>query len=146
MIYLGCDHGGFQLKEKVKGWLHEWQMPFEDLGAIVLDPNDDYPDYAFAVAQKVVEDVQNRGILLCRSSGGMVIAANRIKGVRAVSVYDEKSAVHARHHNDANIIGISGDWTGENEAKELVHVFLSTPFSHGERHIRRIQKLDSLGI
>ena len=88
MIYLGADHGGFKLKEKIKQWLSEWKLPYEDLGAHKLDPEDDYPQFAFTVAEKVAQaddmtqawEKRAKGILVCRSAAGMVIAANKVKG------------------------------------------------------------------
>ena len=151
MIYIGSDHGGFELKEQMKEWLGQWQCQFEDCGAFKLDPEDDYPQFAFAVAQKVskkdslLEDClwekASKGILICRSAGGVIIAANKVKGVRAVAVYDEKMASHARLHNNANIIGISGDWTNPEEAKKIVKTFLDTQFSNEERHARRLEQI-----
>lgn len=149
MIYLGCDHGGFQLKEKVKKWLGEWKLEFKDLGAHKLDPEDDYPQYAFAVAEKVSQEddmtqawkKRTKGILICRSAGGVIIAANKVKEVRAVSVWDLKSAKHSREHNDANVLGLSGDWMNEAEAKEIIRAWLNTEFSHEKRHERRITQI-----
>ena len=126
MIYLGADHGGFVLKENIKQFLKEHDLKYEDLGNTILDMDDDYPDYAFAVGERVgKEDAPSKkwkdrakGILFCRSSGGMVIAANKVKNIRAVAVYDEKGARHAREHNDANIIALSGDWISDEAAKK----------------------------
>ncbi|MEP7166951.1 MAG: RpiB/LacA/LacB family sugar-phosphate isomerase [Candidatus Woesebacteria bacterium] len=142
MIFLGADHGGFALKEKMKTWLSEWGMEYEDLGAPGMDPTDDYPDYAHGVAQKVIENPINRGIVVCRSGGGMIIAANKHVGVRAVYIFDEKSARHAREHNDANVAGLAADWISEPEAKTAVDTFLHTLFSEEPRHSRRIEKLE----
>ena len=146
MIYIGADHGGFQLKEKIKVWLKEWGVEFEDVGAKSLGPEDDYPEFAFAVAEKVGAQDDNvipwkqaaKGILLCRSAAGMVIAANKVCGVRAVAVTDEKAARHSREHNNANVIGISGDWTDENQAQKILKVWLDTEFSKEARHRRRV--------
>ncbi|MCX8008572.1 MAG: RpiB/LacA/LacB family sugar-phosphate isomerase [Patescibacteria group bacterium] len=140
MIYLGADHGGFELKERIKEWLSTWGEQYEDCGAVTFDPNDDYPKYAFAVAEKVSWE-NRKGILVCRSSGGVVIAANKVQGIRAVACWDELSARHAREHNDANIIALAGDWINEDTAKKIVHVFLSTPFSNEDRHVRRINQI-----
>jgi ribose 5-phosphate isomerase B len=82
-----------------------------------------------------------KGILFCRSSGGVVIAANKVKGIRAVAAWDEKSAMHAREHNDANIIAIAGDWTDEESAKKIVKIFLETEFTKEDRHVRRINQI-----
>jgi len=148
-IYLGADHGGFQIKEKLKAWLTKKGYNIVDCGALTLDPLDDYPDFAFAVAERLGKEDdrklpwENRpkGILICRSSGGVVIAANKVKGVRAVSVTDEKSAIHAREHNDANVIGLSGDWMDEATTKKVVEAFITTECSVDPRHRRRIEKI-----
>lgn len=149
MIYLGADHGGYKLKEKVKEWLADWKLKYEDLGPHKLDPDDDYPEYAFAVAERVSrEDAMTdnwkdraKGILICRSAGGVVIAANKVKDVRAVAVVDLKSAQHSRAHNDANVLGLSGDWMSETEAKSIIKIWLSTEFSGEEKHLRRINQI-----
>jgi ribose 5-phosphate isomerase B len=144
MVYLGADHGGFSLKEKIKEWLTEWGVVFKDVGAYQIDPDDDYPAYAVAVSRSVVDDPDGQGILVCRSSGGMIIAANKIRGIRAVAVFDEKSAKHAREHNNANVIGLSGDWISDDDAKKIVEVFLSTSFSSEIRHHRRVEQIDAI--
>lgn len=149
MIYLGADHGGFELKKKVKEWLTEWKLKYEDLGPHTLDSEDDYPQFAFAVAEKVSQNddmtlswkKRVKGILICRSAAGMIIAANKIKDVRAVAVTDIKSAIHSRAHNDANVLGLSGDWTKEKESKEIIKIWLDTEFSHEARHERRINQI-----
>ena len=142
-IYLGADHGGYAAKEQLKKWLQANHYDFEDCGAFQLDPEDDYPDFSFPAAEKVAQDSlhEARGILSCRSSGGAVIAANKVRGIRAVSVFDQTSARHAREHNDANIIGVSGDWSTSEQIQEIVKTFLTTPFSQEPRHLRRIQKI-----
>ena len=142
MIYLGSDHGGFKLKQKIKSFLNELDYKYEDLGNLKFDKDDDYPDYAFKVAEKVSENIKNKGILLCRSSGGMIIAANKVKGIKAVSVIDEKSVKHAIQHNNANIIALSGDWINENKAKKIVKLSLTTKFNNEERHVRRLKKIN----
>ena len=147
MIYLGSDHGGFELKEKVKLWLTEWGYEFEDLGNLKLEQDDDYPEYAFAVAKKVAEDDEvNRGILICRSAVGMVIAANKIKKARAAAVYDETMARLSREHNNANIIGLSGDRLNDDQAKKIIKIFLKTKFSGEARHRRRVFTIDKMYI
>ena len=149
MIYLGADHGGYELKEKIKQWLGEWGLEFEDLGAHKLDPDDDYPQFSFNVAEKVGKQdkphqswsKRAKGILVCRSSAGMVIAANKIKNVRAAGAVDVKSVVHSREHNDANVLALSGDWLGDAEAKQLIRIWLDTEFSREARHVRRIKQI-----
>lgn len=141
MIYLGADHGGFELKNKIKTWLEKWGYEFEDLGNIKFEPEDDYPKYAIEAAKRVVEDEKNRGILICRSAVGMVIAANKIKGIRAAAVYDEKMARLCREHNNANIIGLSGDRLSDFQAKKIIEIWLETEFSKEERHRRRVEEI-----
>lgn len=151
MIYLGSDHGGFTLKNKIMEWLKEWGYESTDLGNKANDPQDDYSVFALLVAQKVGQgeesgnkypspcEKRDKGILLCRSAAGMVIAANKVKNVRAVAVFDSESAKHCRLHNDANIIALSGDWTDDIKAKVILKVWLETEFSGEERHNRRLK-------
>lgn len=155
MIYLGADHGGFELKEKIKEWLTQNHYSFEDLGNTAFDPGDDYPEIAFKVAEKVAGEGkksgsrqqaagnsfkdEQKGILLCRSAAGMVIAANKVKGIRAVSAFDKESAEHSRKHNNSNILALSGDRLNDSEACAILKVWLETEFSNLERHVRRLR-------
>jgi len=131
MIFLGADHGGFQLKEKVKLWLKEWGYEYQDMGNEKLEEGDDYPAFAFRVAEHVAEDEKEgreaQGILICRSAVGMVIAANKVHGARAAAIYDEKMTVKSREHNNSNIIALSGDNLTEDEAKKILKIWLETP-------------------
>ncbi|NTV24135.1 MAG: RpiB/LacA/LacB family sugar-phosphate isomerase [Nanoarchaeota archaeon] len=146
MIYIGSDHGGFRLKEKIKEYLSKKKIAFVDLGNEILDPKDDYQTYAFRVAEAVAKEEtrakkwerRSKGILLCRSSAGVVIAANKVKGIRAAAAVDVKAAKHARQHSDANIIAIAGDWTTHARALNIVSAFLNTDYGKEERHERRI--------
>jgi len=141
MIYLGADHGGYELKETIKRFLKLKGFEFKDLGNLKFDNEDDYPIYAFKVAEAVSKDKNSLGILLCRSAGGVIIAANKVKGVYAVAVVDEKSAKHAREHNNANVSGLSGDWMDENQAKEIVKTFLETNFTNEGRQVKRLNMI-----
>ena len=142
MIYLGSDHGGFKLKQQIKKWLSEWGYGYQDLGNSEFDEVDDYPQYALQVATKVAEnEPENKGVLVCRSAVGMVIAANKIKGARAAAVYDEEMGRLVREHNNANIIGLSGDRLSAEEAKKILKKFLETDFSQDERHRRRVKMI-----
>lgn len=141
MIYLGADHGGFELKNKIKKYLDSIEVEYSDLGNLENDSQDDYPVYAFKVAEAVAKD-NSKGILLCRSAGGVIIAANKVKGVKAVAVTDVKSAKHAVLHNDANVIGISGDWMDVDEVLKVVKVFIDTKFSNEDRHVRRLKIIE----
>ncbi len=142
-IYLGADHAGFALKEKVKKWLIKRKIAFEDLGNLVYNKDDDYPDFAEKVAKKVVKE-HSEGILFCGSSEGICIAANKIRRVRAVAPSTVKLAELSRAHNDANVLCLSGWYTPLNLTKKIVTKFLSTPFSKGARHVRRIRKIKRL--
>lgn len=143
-IYLGADHGGFELKELLKKWLISESFEVKDMGAQNLDPQDDYPQYAVAVAKSVAKQQNACGILLCRSGGGMTITANKVSGIRAVELFDEKSAKHAREHNHANIITIGADWQDFSSAKNIIVEFFNTSPSQDERHLRRIQQISEL--
>lgn len=142
-IYLGADHAGFHLKEKIKQWLDKKHIPYEDVGNKKYDPVDDYPDFAVKVAQKVAKTKQ-LGILVCGSAQGMCIAANKIKGIRAAVPFSLKEARLAKEHNDANIICLSGWDMHFYKAMKMIEVFLRTPFSAEARHKRRVQKIMKL--
>jgi ribose 5-phosphate isomerase B len=142
-IYLGSDHAGFNLKEKIKHWLGKHSIVYEDLGSIIFDPSDDYPDYAERVARKVVRN-KSLGILFCGSAQGMCISANKIKGVRAVIPYSLKEARLSREHNDANIICLSGWYVHFHQATRIIGKFLITLPSKEPRHLRRINKIKKI--
>jgi ribose 5-phosphate isomerase B len=146
-VFLGADHGGFEFKEKIKKWLTELGYSCEDKGAHTFDAADDYPPIAYEVATAVVaaekgqEYADVRGILFCRSGGGMSIVANKVAGIRAVPLYSVKEAVHAKEHNNANVISISGDWMSEQEIKEVIKTYLETSYLNLERYNRRHEQI-----
>lgn len=142
-IYIGSDHAGFNLKEKIKLWLEHKRIHYIDVGNKVLDPKDDYPDFAAALARKVVDD-KSLGILVCGSAQGMCIAANKIKGARAVIPYSLREARLSKEHNNANIICLSGWFMHLHKAKKMIEIFLTTPFSKAPRHMRRLLKIKKL--
>lgn len=144
MVFLGSDHGGYELKQKAKQWLTDMGMEFQDIGDEPADPTDDYPDFAKLVAKEVVANPLNRGILFCKSGGGMTIAANKFKGIRAVDVFDEASARQAREHLDANVMALGARWIDEESSRKAVETFLTTMFAEDEeRHKRRVSKLEN---
>ncbi len=143
MIYLGSDHAGYELKQGVARLLQEAGEDATDLGALEPDPSDDYPDYAFAVGKAVAENPGAKGILVCGSAQGVCIAANKVKGVRAVAVTNAEDAARSREHNDANVICLSGWNLSGEEAEAIVAAFLSTDFTGEERHLRRIGKIEA---
>jgi ribose 5-phosphate isomerase B len=141
-IALGCDHAGFSLKEDVKRYLAERRVPFIDFGTN-SDASVDYPEYAARVARAVASGECDRGILACRTGIGMSIAANKVRGIRAAAVTDLESARLSREHNDANVLALAGPGTPSHVAREIVRVFLETPFAGG-RHQRRVDAISRL--
>jgi len=143
MIYLGADHRGFELKEKIKQWLSDWGYRYEDVGAFEYDKDDDYPDFGKAVAEKVAVEPAARGILVCGSGVGVVIVANKIRGIRAGTAINAKQIKDSVNDEDTDVLGISADYLSE-QAQEIVKTFLETKFSGEERHVRRVNKIKSL--
>lgn len=144
MIYVGSDHRGFELKQRVVNRLQDEGFEVTDLGNDHLDPQDDYVDFAQKVAKSTVADGKNKGILLCGSGIGMDMVANKMPGIRSALVYDTTRAKQAREHNNANVLSLPADALDEEQAWEVIKTFLETPFSGEERHLRRLQKLQSL--
>lgn len=148
MIYLGTDHRGFTLKEKAKRWLVDLGYQFEDMGAFEYNKDDDYPDFAEAVANKVVSSKGQvvRGILICGSGIGVAIAANKIRGIRAGTAATPEQVKASVSDEDLNILCLSADYLPDAEvvAKEIIETFLKTKFSGEERHVRRINKIEQL--
>ena len=142
-IYLGSDHAGFAVKEKLKRYFKEKRIPYKDLGTHSLD-SVDYPDYAMAVARKIAKEKNTRGILICGTGTGMVIAANKVKGIRAVAAYDAYSAEMSRRDNDTNVLCLRGRLFSCEKIKQIVSIWLKTSFSGEERHQRRINKIKQI--
>ncbi|MCR4924621.1 MAG: ribose 5-phosphate isomerase B [Lachnospiraceae bacterium] len=142
-IAMGCDHGGYELKEIVKAHLLEKGYEVDDKGCYSLD-SVDYPEYAKAVGEDVVSGKADKGIVLCTTGIGISIAANKVKGVRAALCSNTMTARMTREHNDANVLALSGGMTGPLLALEIVDVFLDTKFSNMEKHVRRIEKVAKL--
>ena len=135
-IALGCDHGGYELKEYIKGVLDKLGHTYEDFGC-------DYPDFGAAAARAVAEGKCERGIVVCTTGIGISIAANKVKGIRCAHCADCLQAEMTRRHNDANMMAIGAGFTGKNMAERMVEVFLSTEFEGG-RHERRVNKMMAL--
>lgn len=144
MVYLGADHGGYSLKEDLKIWLAENNIPVEDLGADSFNPEDDYPDFIIPVAKKVALNENSLGLVIGRSGNGEAIAANKVRGIRAAVCLNEEMARKAKEHNNANILSLGADYISVNEAKQILKVFIETPFSNDERHVRRIEKIGKI--
>lgn len=141
IVAVGCDHGGFQLKQELLAWLEKQGTEYRDLGCY-NDNACDYPDYARKVAEAVVNGECDRGILICGTGIGMSIAANKVKGIRAAVCGDCFSAQATREHNDANVLCIGARVTGPALVLKIAEVFLTTSFSGDERHVRRITRIE----
>ncbi|MFH1839376.1 MAG: RpiB/LacA/LacB family sugar-phosphate isomerase, partial [Patescibacteria group bacterium] len=139
-IYIGADHAGFKLKERIKQYLIDRGYDVHDV-SLKFIPEDDYPKYGKAVAQAVAKDKEARGVLICGTGVGVSIAANRVKGARAFDAHTADEARLAREHNDANIIALSGWEMKLSDAMKLIRVFLKEPFADAERHHRRVKQL-----
>lgn len=139
-IAIGCDHGGINLKPALIDYLNEQKIEYEDFGC--YDKSSvDYNDYAEKVALAVQSRKFDLGILICGTGIGMSIMANKFKGIRCAHCSDPYSARLTREHNDANILAFGERVIGVGLMRDIVDAFIKTPFSNGERHIRRIAKI-----
>lgn len=143
MVYLGADHRGFKLKQKLKAFLQEAKIDFQDLGAMAFVEEDDYPIYAEHVA-KAVASKGGLGILICGSGHGVTIAANKVRGARAVLAENEKSVKEARNDDNANILCLHGDKLDSWKMNKLVLTFINTPFEEEERFLRRLREIERI--
>ncbi|MBP3345369.1 MAG: ribose 5-phosphate isomerase B [Clostridia bacterium] len=139
MIVLASDHAGYQLKEEIKKFFNRENIIAIDVGCYSREAIDDYPDFAKAGNEKVLEDSRNVGIYICGTGLGMSMVANRNPKIRAALCHDENFAALSRRHNDANVLVLSGRYTSVRQAIKIVKVFLTTDFEGG-RHARRIKK------
>lgn len=142
-IAVGCDHGGFEYKELIKAMLEEQGHVVEDFGCHNTD-SIDYPDFAAPAAHAVADKTCDRGIVICSTGIGVSIAANKINGIRCALCGDVVSARLTREHNDSNVLAIGQLIIGKETMKEIVKTWIDTPFSNGDRHQRRIDKLMAL--
>jgi ribose 5-phosphate isomerase B len=143
-IYIGSDHNGFELKEKLKDYLKEEGYEVVDKGDEQLQPDDDFPMYAAQVATAILAEPEGKGILLCGSGQGVCMAANRYKGIRASLVWDQDEAHSSRNDDDANIICLPARKIDFITARQLVDTWLNTHFAGAPRFSRRIKQLDEL--
>lgn len=141
MIALGCDHGGYELKQEIIAYLKEKNLEYKDYGTDSKE-SCDYPVYAKKVANAIVNGECDKGILICGTGIGISITANKIKGIRAALCHDTFSAQATREHNDANILAMGARVVGPGLAIKIVDTFLNTEFSNDERHIRRIKQME----
>ena len=139
-VVIGCDHGGFLLKEKIMSYLKKKGLSVKDVGTFSRESMD-YPDTAYKVACAVSKNKSWRGLLICKTGIGNCIVANKIKGVRAALCYNMKAARLSRKHNDANVLVLGTLFVNERRARKIIDVWLKTPFEGG-RHLRRIKKIE----
>ncbi|MBI2427109.1 MAG: RpiB/LacA/LacB family sugar-phosphate isomerase [Candidatus Kerfeldbacteria bacterium] len=144
MLYVAADHAGFALKEKIKAYLVKKRIPLRDLGAQTFEKSDDYPMYAQRLARQVAAEKGALGVILCSTGTGMAIAANRVKGARAVMCQTPECATLAREHNNANIVTFGPLTVSESQAKRVVDAFLKAQFDRAARRVRRVKQLDTL--
>ena len=141
MIAIGCDHGGYELKEKIKKHLEDRGFEVKDVGCYSKD-SCDYPVFGQAAAREVVEGRCEKGIVVCTTGIGISISANKIKGIRCALCHDTLSAKMTRLHNDANMLAMGAGIIGENLARDIVDAFIDTSFSGEERPMRRIALIE----
>jgi ribose 5-phosphate isomerase B len=140
-VYLGSDHAGYELKNHLVEWLAGQGHEAVDCGPATYDGEDDYPPFVMHAAARTVGDPGSLGIVVGGSGNGEAIAANKVTGVRAALAWSEETARLAREHNDANVVSIGARMHAIDEATRFVEIFLTTPFSGVERHVRRIAML-----
>ena len=145
-IFIGSDHGGFNLRQDLMKYLKDSGRNVVDQGDEVLNPEDDFPQFAAKVANAVLssDDPDVRGILICRNGQGVCIAANRFKGIRAALGYSRVAAQSTRNDDDSNVLCLPADVINKDEAFEIVDLWLNTPFAAAPRFIRRNKELDNL--
>lgn len=140
-VAIGSDHGGFELKEKIKNYLLEQKITVVDYGTNSTE-SVDYPEYGEKVGHAVMNDRFDFGIVLCGTGIGISIAANKVEGVRAALIYDNDTARLAKEHNNANVIAIGGRTTSYEKAISMINTFMNTSFE--ERHQRRLEKIKNI--
>lgn len=151
-IYIAGDHAGFEVKQKIAVYLKKKGYKVNDFGPREYNPDDDYPDFVIPAARAVVRDKNSLGIAVCGSGDGACIAANKVRGVRAVQVWDTKTAYSSRWHNNANVLCLPGGKTKDAKTRgvsfpfqkitDILDIWLTTSFSGEPRHTRRLKKIE----
>lgn len=144
IVYLGADHAGFDMKTSIKEHLEAKGFSVEDVGAHELDPSDDYPQYAEAVAEAVLDHPGSVGILSCGNAEGVCIAANKFDGIRAGLAYSIDAAKTMRNDDNANVVCVPGRLDIPDDPLEVVDTFLATSFSEADRHVRRLGQIEDI--
>ncbi len=142
MIAIGSDHGGYKLKEEIKKYLEEKEIPYKDVGCMT-EESVDYPNIAKEVAIEVQSKKCENGILICRSGIGMSMVANKFKGIRCTLCHNEYTAKYAKLHNNSNVLSIGADDVTVNEAICMIRIWLATEFEGG-RHEERLKIIEEI--
>jgi len=143
-VYLATDHAGFELKEEIKKYLHEQNYEVVDCGAFSINPTDDYPLFISKAAGEIEKDPESFAIIFGKSGAGEEIVANKFKNVRAAEGFSAENVRLTRVDNNANVLSLGAQFEGFAKAKELVEIFLKTPFSSDPRHVRRIGEIKKI--
>ena len=139
MLILSCDHGAFEVMQKLMAEFKEKNIKFKYIGPKTLNPDDDYPDFAMRASEEVLKSKSNIGIFMCGSGAGANMVANRYKGIRAICASELEEAFFARKDEDANVLTIGSRFVSFRKAIKIIQMFLTTEFEGG-RHARRIAK------
>ena len=140
-ISMGCDHGGYDLKEEIKKYLEEQGHQIIDCGCYSKE-SCDYPEFARAAANAVAEGKADRGIVICTTGIGVSITANKVKGIRCALCHNEHTATMTRLHNNSNMLAMGAGELSTEEARKITEIFLTTEFSEEERHERRVKQIE----
>lgn len=142
MIYIASDHRGYNLKEYLKDYLSKAKIPFKDVGNHKFDPEDDYPDYAFKLVSRVAENFEeNTGVMICGSGLGVVVAANKVKGIRAGLATTEWLAKHGRENDNLNVLALAADLTDFSLSEKILKIWLGSKFKDEAKYKRRLEKI-----
>lgn len=142
MIALGCDHGGYKLKEEIKRYLDELDIKYKDFGAN-SEERTDYPIYAEQVAKSVQNKECEVGILICKTGFGMTIVANKFKGIRCAPCYDEETAKQAKEHSNVNILALPAAYVNTSKAISIIRTWIGSQFLNG-RYTERLQMIENI--
>ncbi|MBI5369970.1 RpiB/LacA/LacB family sugar-phosphate isomerase [Candidatus Uhrbacteria bacterium] len=143
-IYIGADHAGWELKESLEASLKREGHKVVDMGNQNLVEDDDYPDFGYAVAKRVVTDEGSHGIVICGNAQGICIVANKVKGARAATGFNKDVAKTSREDDNANILCLPGRHMDNKTAQQVVQTWLATEFSGADRHMRRLKKVEQI--
>ncbi len=143
-IYIGADHAGWEMKSHLEEYLKNKGYSVIDMGNKDLVEDDDYPDFGYAVAKRVVTDTDSKGIVICGSAQGVCIVANKVKGVRAATAFNKNVATTSRTDDDSNILCLPGLHLSQTDALEIAETWLETNFSGEQRHVRRLEKVSEI--